>query len=380
MFSALPWSESQEPHAETRYSAVARAPTSAWHSFLELLASTLAGSGMQLPHAGSSLLKEISVDGGSVMLAVDEEQRFAIASRNSRNTGVFVGLELFWCPLTDDEAVCGYRLRASSTEEPVAEHMAASWAEFLSLSKGVPESASWQALPTYSQLLATWAANGRVELDLEALTDAKANVALLSEDLQIQTQISDGLREEISNLRRTLHETRSKAKDRHYSWERPDAEGIGDSLQAEATSWEDLSALEAWSTLNEHRIVVMPRALNGAKKSDYSSPDQVRQALEFLAGPYRECRLGKIPKDEMQTALDESGLKMAGSAGLAIAGSEGDAYFIQWNGRRRFLDWHIGRGGGRETRYCLRIYFTWCEVSERAIVGWLPTHLNNSLT
>ena len=58
------------------------------------------------------------------------------------------------------------------------------------------------------------------------------------------------------------------------------------------------------------------------------------------------------------------------------------AYEVPWgsNGEKRTLEWHLEKGGGRDERYFLRIYFFWDEESEQVVVGWIPSHLPNSLT
>jgi hypothetical protein len=81
----------------------------------------------------------------------------------------------------------------------------------------------------------------------------------------------------------------------------------------------------------------------------------------------------------LNKALAETGCGLRGSAGMSVAGAEGDSYFVNWSGRRRFLDLHITRGGGRDQRYCMRIYFFWDADSQKVVVGHLPSHLNNSL-
>lgn len=142
----------------------------------------------------------------------------------------------------------------------------------------------------------------------------------------------------------------------------------------------DLGELPQWAQLNAQRIEVLPRALGGAKKSIYEQPGQVFQGLEFLAGAYRAYRCGDLPKAEMERALEACGMRLAGSVGRSVAGEQGSAYFATWRGRRRMFDLHLVKGGGRDERYCLRIYFFWSAEDRKVVVGWLPSHLSNSLS
>ncbi|BDB29544.1 hypothetical protein CTP10_R69590 (plasmid) [Cupriavidus sp. P-10] len=141
-----------------------------------------------------------------------------------------------------------------------------------------------------------------------------------------------------------------------------------------------LDDLPSWAADNVDRIVILPRALNGAKKSQYQSPETIMRALELLAGPYRLLRLGELSRAEFDAAMNEAGVQLSGSVAPSIAGEQGDSYYVTWAGRRRFLEFHLIKGGGRDERYCLRIYFFWDEPSKRCIVGQLPFHLDNSLS
>ena len=49
-------------------------------------------------------------------------------------------------------------------------------------------------------------------------------------------------------------------------------------------------------------------------------------------------------------------------------------------GRPRVLDWHLKRGESRERTRCFRLYYFWDDETQCAVVGWLPSHLDNSLT
>jgi len=86
----------------------------------------------------------------------------------------------------------------------------------------------------------------------------------------------------------------------------------------------------------------------------------------------------EYPDFVAQLAAEE--LQLEGSVAPSVAGEQGDAYFVSWKGRRRFMDLHLRKGGGRDERYCLRVYFFWDEQLQKVVVGWLPSHLSNSLS
>lgn len=138
--------------------------------------------------------------------------------------------------------------------------------------------------------------------------------------------------------------------------------------------------LTQWSIEHEETVVVLPRARNGAKKSIYHQPELMIDALNLLAGPYRDMRLGKLSAAELNVELERTGLRLAGSVAPSVAGEQGEEYFVRWGGRRRFMDLHLAKGGGRDERYCFRLYFCWDPDSQRVIVGSMPSHLGNSLS
>lgn len=141
-----------------------------------------------------------------------------------------------------------------------------------------------------------------------------------------------------------------------------------------------LAGLEEWASLHPQKVVLLPRALAGAKKSIYREPWHVYKALDFLAGPYYEYRTGTLSKPQMEAALMASGCQLAGATTASVAGTQGDTYFVRWGDQRRRMDQHLRRGGGRDERFCLRIYFFWDNDTRQIVVGWLPSHLDNSLT
>ena len=148
----------------------------------------------------------------------------------------------------------------------------------------------------------------------------------------------------------------------------------------DTSSWSeesDYSRMADWADLNSGRITILPRALNGCKKARYANPGHLYAALEFLAGPYRDARCGRLGKAELDAALAASGVQLRGST--TVPTLFGDTYFVSYAKRRCVLDMHLVRGGGRDERYCLRVYFFWDDVEQKAVVGWMPSHLENTL-
>lgn len=136
--------------------------------------------------------------------------------------------------------------------------------------------------------------------------------------------------------------------------------------------------LAEWADLHADIITVLPRAIAESKKSDLENQQLAFDALDLLANTYRLVKLSEISRDELKSRADQLGLFIGGS--VSFPGEHGDAYYVMHRGRRRLLDQHLGRGSSRDSRFSLRIYFFWDDETRRAVVGWLPSHLPNSMT
>lgn len=133
-----------------------------------------------------------------------------------------------------------------------------------------------------------------------------------------------------------------------------------------------LDELDQWSAEHSGEMVVLPRAIAAAKRSNYENPGLVYDCLEMLATIYPKVKLGELDRHAFKRRAEELGLSFGGSVDPSNAGDE---YFVRWGGRRRFLDQHLTKGSARDPRYSMRIYFTFCDDSKQVIVGWLPSHL-----
>lgn len=227
-------------------------------------------------------------------------------------------------------------------------------------------------LPGFTELSAMLASLGNVAT---SSAQVAARVGTLEDEVEYLQLL---LTEQLDETRHLKAQLRSS----QYSKQRTFADLLASASTAHDAPDEDdfdLSSLATWVAARTDEIVILPRALNGAKKSIYESPETIYRALDFLAKPYRQARLGQLSHTQMQEALDKHNIGLSGSVGVSVAGSFGDDYFVQYNGRRRLLDMHLVKGGGRDDRYCMRIYFFYDEESGRAVVGSMPAHLDNSL-
>ncbi len=131
------------------------------------------------------------------------------------------------------------------------------------------------------------------------------------------------------------------------------------------------------------RLLLHPRAERALAKAEYQDVKQVYRALLILAGEYRNSRLGITNEKPFRNALQAANLVFSGAIDRGRAGTEGDAYFINYppgSANKQLLKFHLEHGNSRERRYCLRIYFFWDEETSQVVVGYLPGHLSNRMS
>lgn len=195
----------------------------------------------------------------------------------------------------------------------------------------------------------------------------------------VHQPVIDAMASEIDEQRRMLHDQAVAMRAMRQSLNLMGKESNRGERNASPQVWA-LSDIGQWASENYDRIVVLPRAIAEAKKSQYSDPRLVYEALEMLAETYPRVRKGELPRDTLMNRCLELGLSIGGSVDPGRAGQAGNDYFVTWDNRRRFLDQHLSKGISRDPRHCMRIYFFYDEQAQKVVCGWLPTHLSNSKT
>lgn len=348
---------------------LAEVESARFEEFLQTFWRSARLSADELPESPPEGVGELPADPWPLSYALDRATQFAAFrwyQRDAANVSAgYLRCELFFlCPASTAPRV-GLRIFASS-ESDLALSAPLWWTGALGL-PSVPDPSI--RLPGFMELVAILASRGNVST---TSADTQSAIADLNYELgyyrQLASETAEELRLSQSKVRDLLSRTVSSSIDQV------------EEATAAPEPVEDLSGLADWSLKNTDRITVLSRAINGAKKSIYENPAAVYAALETLAGPYRDYRMAKLDKAGLNAAFAAAGVQFAGSVGSNVAGSHGDDYFVTWSGRRRFLEFHLGKGGGRDERYCMRIYFFWDDETQQVVVGSLPSHLNNSLS
>jgi hypothetical protein len=129
------------------------------------------------------------------------------------------------------------------------------------------------------------------------------------------------------------------------------------------------------------RVVLLSRAIRGARKADFEDIGLVYDALLLLGREYCDYRRGTKTRDDYEHRCRE--------LGVSISHTGDRARLMQWKeeyevtlprGGKAFLDWHLKKGTAHDPRRSLRIYFLWDEDQHQVVVGHLPDHLTNDLT
>lgn len=224
--------------------------------------------------------------------------------------------------------------------------------------------------PSFASLLTTFAGDG-----VPLVVEDRAYKKLIEDDLAYWQQLAKSQAKIIKKMEQAS-QLASSQNSSHVVGDFAAAVAPGQRPDKAARQWR-LDEMQEWAALNQERIVILPRAIASARRSPYEKPEQVYQALELLAETYRLTKMGLMDRAKLKEHADKLNLNIGGSVEPSVAAKAGEQYFVRWNLKRRFLDQHLGRGQARDARFTMRIYYLWCEDSERVVVGWLPSHLDS---
>lgn len=215
-----------------------------------------------------------------------------------------------------------------------------------------------------------------------ALAEAQARTRSLAYDKeQLATKVS-ALEWQNQQLKSRLEDARAeadalRAATRPLSAEEVESPAL-DAAPAEVPIPETLASLPEWAA--EHLaglVVVPPRVLASAARSGYSRPDLVYKALLLLARQYRDRKLGQGPTEaQWATLLAELQLEDEFTLSNAAPAKSREAHTFVVDGQSWFMDRHLKRGNSRDTRNCLRVYYTWDAERKVVVVGAMPEHLD----
>ncbi len=270
--------------------------------------------------------------------------------------------ELFLVPLSDESLALG--VRTGLTEGPLAA-LACAVCDTVTLRRDTGTDPHWPDFDAWEELVT------RDESGPREAPEARSGEAVREEAL-MQAAVAER-DDEIRTLKWRIRQLEQAAS--------APALDPSPATAAEPGSFPaSLAELERWASRYAEQLVILPRALKGARKSHYEDPARVFRAVQYLAEDYWRHKRGELSLAENEQALLRAGVSLSGSTTASVAGMQGEQYFVAYQGERLFLDQHLVRGGGTDPRFCMRVYFTWHAPTRRVVVGWLPSHLSNTLS
>ena len=281
----------------------------------------------------------------------------------------------------DHPLVLPERITAWRDEGPVAfetDLIRRAAKESLSRIKGEQELPSFTTVKqTAIRLKRTQAANeGKSDADLLAL--AEEEIGELKQDVDRWLAVAESEEDVRKQAEQELTEIRAKnrwLRDRIDELEGRLQSAVGGFVDDEIPIPNSLAHIKTWADKHLPGLVhITGRALRTAKGSQYEDIELVYKSGLLLARQYRDMRLG-AGKELFELQCARLGIECSPTHASSRAGERGDEYFVEYHGRRRYLDTHLKKGNSREPRHCLRVYFFWDEDDQQVIIGSLPGHL-----
>ena len=150
------------------------------------------------------------------------------------------------------------------------------------------------------------------------------------------------------------------------------------SLQEEVEILEDFESLEEWG--KNHlggKVFLHNRAIRAARKSRFENVPLAYKALILLRDYYVPMKHegGIDARRAYDDALHQLGLEDSEPFTGSRAAQVGDSYFVEFGGKKRYLERHLKGSNSRDERYGFRLYFFWDDDTDQVVVGSLPSHL-----
>lgn len=277
------------------------------------------------------------------------------------------------------------RISGWDSEGPVAFER---WITNQVLGSSIRGSARDELLPSFNSVRQYAAEADRRQLktaggsDSELLRLFEEENERLRKELKEQRELSDGLLAVADDEREAAIQAANAAKaqalDRLYRIRALQQRVNESSDRLEVLIPGTLDSFEDWCHDDlAGTVEVSNRAFHGVRKSNYYDPQFIYRVLLLLRDYYVPMRVEGIPerRKAYETALQELELEdsLTGD-GIKYAP---DLYSIQYGDSRRALDRHLKGRNSRDRRYGFRLYFFWDDEGQVAVVGWLPSHLDN---
>lgn len=131
----------------------------------------------------------------------------------------------------------------------------------------------------------------------------------------------------------------------------------------------------------EEGFLQIPKRTRNKVTDEFADPESVHDALLWIATVFVRAKRGKVSCSDFDLSCREtSGFFYRSNQSDITMGKYSDDYYMEWNGEKRKLKRHLGRGSSKDPRRSLRIAFFYDEDLETAVVGFIGQHQKTDAT
>lgn len=150
-------------------------------------------------------------------------------------------------------------------------------------------------------------------------------------------------------------------------------ERYGPSEMEESPSSEELRSDEV--------TLWVPRSVQRDVEDHFEDPASAYNALEWIATTFHHAKTGQQScSDFDKSCRGASEFSYSAHQSETTMGQYPEDYTMQWNGEKRILKRHVGKGAGKDPRYTIRIAFFFDEELEVVVVGYIGQHQRTPAT
>ncbi len=214
--------------------------------------------------------------------------------------------------------------------------------------------------------------------DVEFIRDLRSYVEDLEEENDDLEHENEGLKNHVKVLEQQLYETRTNQES--LLW----AVAYRDNPE-ETEEVPDLESVGAAVALAKERypgqLLFELNADSDAEESVFKWPDQVWNALRWLATDYFTSHLGDHPIPNIDEACRQAcGMWYKTGQHETTMTQFRESYTTRVNGRAIWLGEHIGKGNSFDPRRTIRIAFDWDRQLQKVVIGYIGQHQRTAAT
>ncbi len=214
--------------------------------------------------------------------------------------------------------------------------------------------------------------------EIEFIRDLRSYVDDLEEDYEDLEHQNRGLMAQVKDLEQQLYESRTHQDSLRWAVAyRDNPEEPEDIPDLESVA----EAVELAKERYPGQLLFQLNAESEAEESAFKWPDQVWNALRWLATDYFTSHLGDHPIPNIDEACREAcGMWYKTSQHDTTMTQFRESYTTRVNGRVIWLGEHIGKGNSFDPRRTIRIAFDWDKQLQKVVVGYIGQHQRTAST